>query len=98
VRRTVPDYTPLPLNQVLAQLRGCKSLHYRRFPPDEACKIAVKSRRESLCVLEVVVKAPRYLPTNEVTGTVLLIEDEALANDVLAMVLHYGIPMRQVEF
>ena len=43
-------------------------------------------------------KAPRYLPANEVTGTVLLIEDDALANDVFSMALHHGIPVRQVEW
>jgi hypothetical protein len=97
VRRTVSEYTPLPLNQVLAQLRGCKSLHLGRFLSDEARKIAVRCRREALCLLEVVMKAPRYLPANEVTGTVLLIEDDALANDVFAMALHHGSPVRQVE-
>jgi len=98
VRRTVPEYTSLPLNEVLAKLRGCNSLPLGRFLSDQARKIATRCSREGLCVLETVIKAPRYLPTNEVSQTVLLIEDDALAKEVCALALQHGVPVRHVEF
>lgn len=98
VRRTVPEYTSLPLNEVLAQLRGCNSLPLGRFLSDQARKIAARCRREGVCVLEAVIKVPRYLPTNEVSRTVLLIENDELAKEVCALALQHGVPVRHVEF
>ncbi|WBR99981.1 hypothetical protein OU994_16795 [Pseudoduganella sp. SL102] len=97
-RRTVPEYASLPLNEVLAELRGRHTLPLGRFLSDEARNVAATCRRQGLCVLEAVIKAPRYLPTNEVSQTVLLIEDDAIAREVFALALQHGVPVRHVEF
>lgn len=98
VRRTVPEYTSLPLSQVLAQLRRCNSLPLGQFLSDQTREIAERCREEGLCVVEAVIKAPRYLPTNEVPQTALLIENDALAKEVYALALQHGVPVHHVEF
>jgi hypothetical protein len=65
---------------------------------DEARIIAAKCRQEELVVEEKVISTARYLPTNWLTGKALLIEDNALANQVVASALHHGVPIVHTEF
>lgn len=54
-------------------------------------------RNEDLIVLEKILVAPQFLPTNEITNSVLMIEDDELAKCVYDSALQHGIPVRHVE-
>ena len=98
VRRAVSEYKSLPFSEVIAQLRDRQSLPLGRFVSDEARAIVAACRQEGLCVAEEVINAARYVPTNEITGTVLLIEDDVVANQVFSFAVQNGVPVRLVEF
>ena len=82
MRRAVSEYKSLPLKEVIAQLRNRQSVLLGRFMSDQARTIVATCRDGGLAVVEEVINAPRYVPTNEITGTVLLIEDDVLAKKV----------------
>lgn len=98
VRRCVSEFKNSPLSEVGLQLRGTQSLFLGRLESTEARRVAAVCRQEHLAVLETIVDAPRYLPTNELTGIALVIEDDVLAENVYAAAIQHGIPIRHVEF
>lgn len=69
-----------------------------RFESKEARKVAASCINENLNVVEEIIDFPRFLPTNEITNSVLLIEDNELAKRVYESALQHGVPVRQVEF
>jgi hypothetical protein len=97
VRRSVSEFKSLPLNQVIEQLRGHPILFLGRLESRQARGIAAACRSEGLNVLEKAIDAPRFLPTNEITNSVLVIEDDELAKCVYESALQHGIPVRHVE-
>lgn len=97
VRRTVLAYKSLPVIQVSAQLRGSLSLSLGRFMSDQARMIASECRKVGLRVVEKVINAPRFVLTNEIAGTIMLIEDDLLANEIFAAAIHHGVPVRHTE-
>lgn len=97
VRRSVPEFKSLPLNQVIERLRGRSNFFLGRFESRQASRVAEACCNEGLSVLEKIPDAPRFLPTNERTNSVLIIEDDELAMRVYDSALQHGIPVRQVE-
>lgn len=97
VRRSVSEFKSLPLSQVIERLRGCPIFFLGRFESRHARRVADACRNEGLSVLEKILDAPRFLPTNEITNSVLLIEDDELAKCVYDLALQHGIPVRHVE-
>ncbi len=98
VRRSVREFKSVPLNQIIEQLRGCSTYPLGRFESKEARKVAASCINENLNVVEEIIDFPRFLPTNEITNSVLLIEDNELAKRVYESALQHGVPVRQVEF
>ena len=97
VRRTIQEYASAPLGQLIAQLRGRQTLPLGRFDAKSAHQIAAACRDAGLHVLETVIDLSRCIPVNELTGHVLAIEDDALAQQVHAAALAHGIAVRHVE-
>lgn len=97
VRRCVSEFKTSPLSEVALRLRETQSLFLGRFESKEARKVAAACRYEHLPVLETIIDAPQYLPTNELTGMALVIEDDVLAEIVYAAAIQHGIPIRHVE-
>lgn len=98
VRRAVSEFKSQPLQQVIARLRGSPTYPLGRFESKEARSIAAVCRKEGLNVVVEIDNTPRFLPTNEITNSVLLIEDNELAKRVFETALLHGIPVRQIEF
>ncbi len=97
VRRTVSEFKSQPLHQVIARLSGSPTYPLGRFESKDARSIAASCRKEGLNVVEEIDNTPRFLPTNEITNSALLIEDNELAKRVCETALLHGIPVRQIE-
>ena len=91
------EFKSLPLNQVIERLRGCPVFFLGRFESRQVRIATAACRSEGLNVLEKTIDAPRFLLTNEITNSALVIEDDELARCVYDSALQYDIPVRHVE-
>lgn len=98
VRRSVQEFKSMPLNQIIEQLRGCSTYSLGRFESKEASRVAASCVNENLNVVEEIIDVPKFLPINKITNSVLLIEDNELAERGYESALQHGISVRQVEF
>lgn len=97
LRRVVPEFTALPAQQAVLQLRGRWRIDLGEMESREARRLIERLRDCGLCVEEQALDRSGYLPFNEVSKMALLIEDEVESRAVAAEALRQGIPVRQVE-
>ncbi|BBB61856.1 hypothetical protein UNDKW_3583 [Undibacterium sp. KW1] len=97
VRRTVHEFSSLPLAQVIARLRGSQTYSLGRFESRQARIITANCRKEGLIVLEKVTDTSRHLFANNQNKSTLVIDDAELAKQVHDTALLHGIRVRRVE-
>lgn len=97
LRRVVPEFTALPAQQAVLQLRGRWRIDLGEMESREARRLIKRLRDCGLRVEEQTLDRSGYLPFNEVSKMALLIEDEAESRAVAAEALRQGIPVRHVE-
>ena len=97
LRLVVPTYGELSATEVLTKLRGKASLDLGEFKSYEVRHIAESCRKQGLLVTEIVEGRLGYLPTNELTKIVLVIEDNELSQQVNDEALRNGLVVRHIE-
>lgn len=97
LRRVVPEFTALPAQQVVLQLRGRRRIDLGEMESREARRLIERLWDCGLRVEEQALDRSGYLPFNEISKLAVLIEDEVEGRAVAAEALRQGIPVRQVE-
>jgi hypothetical protein len=97
LRLVVPTYGELSATEAFTKLRGKASLDLGEFESREGRHIAASCRRQGLVVTEIVEDRSGYLPINELTNIVLVIEDNVLSQQVSDEALRNGLVVRHIE-
>lgn len=91
LRSAIPSYAARSAAEILSALRGCERVALGTHPAFEARGIADRCRSVGLAVEWVARDVSRYVPSNDVTGSWLIIEDNELARRVYDRAIREGI-------
>ncbi|MFZ6875687.1 hypothetical protein ACO0LF_26775 [Undibacterium sp. Di27W] len=97
IRRAISEFTPQPLHQIAAELRGKPDYFLGRINGRLARNIITACRKEGLRLSEKVIDTSGYLLINEIKNSCLLIEDDELARQVHESAIQHGLPVRLTE-
>ncbi len=91
LRSALPTYAARSAAEILSALGGCERVALGTHPAFEARGIADRCRGVGLAVDWVAKDVSRYVPSNDVTGSWLIIEDNELARRVYDRAIREGI-------
>lgn len=97
MRSAVPEFGAMPPAAAFAALKGRSEVPLGHFESKQGRHLSEKCEAHGLMLETVAKDQSGYLPFNEKTGMSLVIEDNALAEQVCREALAHGISVKHVE-
>lgn len=97
MRSVVPEFGAMPPSEAFAALKGRAEVSLGKFESKEGRRLVERCKQHGLNIEVVDQDESGYLPFNEKTNMALVIEDDALAEQVCQEALTRGVRVKHVE-
>lgn len=97
MRSVAPEFGVMPPSEAFAALKGRAEVSLGKFESKEGRRLVESCQKHGLILDVVDHDESGYLPFNEKTNMALVIEDDALAEQVCQEALTHGVRVKHVE-